>query len=90
MNLLAVVADVVDDHAGVEVVVSLELQPPRRPRGNFGQVKEEQKNERVLFLAGASKPLETFFSYYMESDPKQKVKQFLRKLRLYSRNVCEK
>ena len=52
--------------------------------------KEEQKNERVLFLAGASKPLETFFSYYMESDAKQKVKQFLRKLRLYSRNFWEK
>lgn len=39
MNLLAVVADVVDDHGGVVVVVSLELQPPRRPRGNFGQVE---------------------------------------------------
>ena len=52
--------------------------------------KEEQKNERVLFLAGASKPLETFFSYYMESDPKQKFKQFLRKFRLYSRNFCKK
>ena len=89
--MLAVVADVVDDHGGVEVVVSLELQPPRRPRGNFGQVEGgTKKNERVLFLAGASKPLETFFSYYMESDPKQKVKQFLRKLRLYSRNFCEK
>ena len=88
LAVVAAAADVVDDHGGVGVIPT-DLQP-RRPRGNFGQVKEEQKNERVLFLAGASKPLETFFSYYMESDPKQKVKQFLRKLRLYSRNVCEK
>ena len=63
-NLLAVVADVVDDHAGVEVVVSLELQPPRRPRGNFGQVEAwvegGTKKWTRTFFGGSFKAVRNF------------------------------
>ena len=60
MNLLAVVADVVDDHGGVEVVVSLELQPPRRPRGNFGQVEGGTKKWTRTFFGGSFKAVRNF------------------------------
>ena len=60
MNLLAVVADVVDDHGGVVVVVSLELQPPRRPRGNFGQVEGGTKKWTRTFFGGSFKAVRNF------------------------------